>query len=353
MLIAPGGRVLVCTAQTPFIRGGSEILADSLAHELSKRGWVVDVIRIPFRWNPKEEILKSYMMWRLIDLTEADGQPIDLVIATRFPSFAACHPNKVTWLVQQFRQAYDLFGTPNSHFTDSPEDTRLRQLIRQADIHTLTEAKRLFAISKNVAKRLYQYNGLQAIPLYPPPQHEGKYRNDGYGDYVLSVSRLNRFKRVNLIIEAMAYVHPRMRLFIASEGPERENLQKLAHRRGVSDRVKFLGYVDDDQLLELYANCFAVFYGPLDEDYGLATVEAFKSQKPVLTASDSGGVLEFVEDEVNGYVVSPDQPRQLAERLDQLYQTPTLCQQLGIAGFEQVRPITWESTLSHLLGDSP
>jgi glycosyltransferase involved in cell wall biosynthesis len=343
-------RIVVCTSQTPFVRGGAEILAESLTRELSRRNWLVDLIRIPFRWYPNQEILKSYMMWRLIDLTEAEGQPIDLVITTRFPSFAAYHPNKVTWLVQQFRQAYDLFGTKNSHLTDSAEDTRLRQLIQQIDTQTLTESQRLFAISRNVAQRLYRYNGLQTTPLYPPPQHEGRYRNDGYGDYVLSVSRLNQLKRVDMIIKAMAYVRTSAQLLIAGEGSEQERLQELA-RKGASDRIKFLGFVDDDKLLDLYANCLAVFYAPMDEDYGLATVEAFKSQKPVLTALDSGGVLEFVEEEVTGYIVSPNQPKQLAERIDQLYLERALCRQLGEAGFEKVRCITWETTISHLLDE--
>ena len=70
--------------------------------------------------------------------------------------------------------------------------------------------------------------------------------------------------------------------------------------------MRFLGWVDDDTLIRLYAECFAVFYAPVDEDYGLATVEAFQAGKPVVTASDSGGVLEFVEDGVSGCVSAPN-----------------------------------------------
>jgi glycosyltransferase involved in cell wall biosynthesis len=344
-------RIAVCTSQVPFVWGGAEILAETLARELSKRDWPVEIVRIPFRWNPKEEILKGYLAWRLIDLTEAEDQPIDLVIATKFPSFAVHHPHKITWLVQQFRQVYDLFGTEYSHFTTSPEDERLRQLIRQIDTRILAESQRLFAISRNVAGRLAHYNGLRAETLYPPPRHEGLYHNDGYGDYVLSVSRLDLLKRVNIIIEAMAHVRTEARLLIVGRGPEWERLKDLARQRGVSDRVEFLGQVNDGQLLDLYANCFAVFYGPRDEDYGLATVEAFKSQKPVLTALDSGGVLEFVEEGATGYIVSPNEPRQLADCIDRLYSNRTLCHQLGGAGFDKVYSITWDATVSKLLDE--
>lgn len=344
-------RIAVCTSQVPFVWGGAEILTETLASELSKRDWPVEIVRIPFRWNPKEEILKGYLAWRLIDLTEAEDQPIDIVIATKFPSFAIRHPHKITWLIQQFRQAYDLFGTEYSHFTTSPEDERLRQLIRQIDTRMLAESQRLFTISRNVARRLVHYNGLQAEPLYPPPRHEGLYRNDDYGDYVLSVSRLDLLKRVSIIIEAMAHARTEARLVIVGQGPEAERLQDLARRRGIADRVEFLGQVNDGQLLDLYANCFAVFYGPRDEDYGLATVEAFKSQKPVLTALDSGGVLEFVEEGATGYIVSPNEPRQLADWIDRLYSNRALCHQLGMAGFDTVRSITWDATISRLLDE--
>lgn len=343
-------RIVICASQTPFVHGGAEILVESLYRQLMERGWPVEVVRVPFRWYPKEEILKGYLAWRLLDLTEGEGQKIDLVIATKFPSFVVQHPNKVTWLIQQFRQAYELYGTEHSHFTNDPEDRRLREAIWHIDTLTLSESRRLFAISRNVADRLARYNGLQAQVLYPPPKHEGLYRNDGYGDYLLVVSRLNRWKRVNLVIEAMPYVRSAARLLIVGTGNEEEALKRLAKKRGVADKVEFLGYVDHHQLLDLYANCFAVFYAPYDEDYGLATVEAFKSQKPVLTAADSGGVLEFVEDGVTGYVTPPGEAQQLAHHIDQLFADQALCRELGMAGCEKVRDTTWDRTIERLVG---
>jgi len=345
----PCKRIAICTAQIPFEHGGAEILAESSVRELRKRGYAVDLVRVPFRWYPKEEILKGYLAWRLLDLTESEGKPIDLVIALKFPSFAVRHPNKIVWLVQQFRQAYDLFSTEHSYFTTSPEDERLRQCIHRIDTQTLAESRRRFAISRNVAQRLARYNGLQAEPLYPPPTHEGLYRNDGYGNYVLVVNRLNVIKRTHLIIKAIAHVRGGARLLIAGRGPEEQRLKDLTHRLGATERVEFLGYVDGNMLLDLYANCFALFYGPLDEDYGLATVEAFKSQKPVLTMADSGGVLEFVEDGYTGYVVLPTDLRQLAARIDELYADRERCRRMGMQGYQAVEHINWDQTIQRLV----
>lgn len=342
--------ILICTSQVPLRYGGTEILVKSLRTALDRRGYQVDVVSIPFRHYPKEEIIKSHLVWRLLDLTESDGQRVDMVIATKFPSYLVQHPYKVTWLVHQFRQAYDFVGSKHSPYSSSPEDESALRVIHQLDTAALAESRRLFSISENVAKRLEQYNGLLATPLYPPPPHEGLYRNDGYGDYVLSIGRLNLLKRIDLLIEAMALTRSPIRCLIAGEGPEEARLKRLARQRKVEDKVDFLGFVDEQQALSLYAGCLAFFFAPYDEDYGLVTLEAFSSRKPVLTASDSGGVLEFVEDEHTGYVASPESPEQFADHIDRLYADRTLCQGLGEAAYEKIRGITWDCTVDRLLG---
>ena len=340
--------ILICTSQVPLHYGGTEVLVLSLQQALRKRGFRVDVVNIPFRHYPVEEVLKGHLVWRLMNLTESDGEKVDMVIATKFPSYLVQHPNKVTWLVHQFRQAYDFVGTELSPFPN--EEDPLLQTIRRLDTASLAESRRLFAISANVALRLARYNGLQAKPLYPPPQHEGLYHNTGYGDYVLSIGRLNYLKRLSTLIEAMALTKSAARCLIVGEGPEEAKLKRLAKDRGVEAKVEFLGFVDEPHLLDLYAGCFAFFFAPYDEDYGLVTLEAFNSEKPIIAAADSGGVLEFVEDGENGYVAPRGSPEEFAEYIDRLYADRALCQRLGQAGRERVRDITWERTIDQLLG---
>jgi glycosyltransferase involved in cell wall biosynthesis len=106
--------------------------------------------------------------------------------------------------------------------------------------------------------------------------------------------------------------------------------------------------VDDAQLIRLYAECFAVFYAPVDEDYGYATVESFQASKPVVTATDSGGVLEFVTDGVTGCVSAPEAAA-LAEHITRLHRDKALCTRLGEAGREAVAGIRWETTIQSLL----
>lgn len=342
-------RIALCLGQVPFAHGGAEMLTETLGEQLRKRGHDVATIAIPFRWYPPSEILKGYLAWRLVDVQEANGLAVDRVIALKFPGFVASHPHKVTWLIQQYRQAYDLFGTEHSDLSTSEEDLDIRRTIHRIDSKTIGESVRVFTISDNVGNRLQRYNGLSSETLYPPPAMEGQYHHDTYGDYVLSICRLDRLKRVDRLIEALALTKSGILCRIAGSGAERENLQRLAAKRGLADRIEFLGYVSDNEAVELYAGARALYYAPLDEDYGLATVEAMKSEKAVLTTDDSGGVLEFVEHGITGHVAPVGDVQATAEQIDALHGDHALALRLGRAAQERVADITWERTIKRLL----
>jgi glycosyltransferase involved in cell wall biosynthesis len=340
--------VLVCAVQAPFIVGGAEILVAELRANLERRGFRVDVANVPFKWYPVSELVRQALAWRLLDVTESNGTPVDLVIATKFPSFLVRHPRKVTWLFHQHREAYDLFGTEYCSFTDSAEDRQVRESIQAMDTTALSECRAIFTISKNVAERLGRYNGLPGTPLYPPPQHLGRYRTDGYGDYLFYAGRLDRLKRLDLAVDAMKRASTGARLKIAGAGPLEPELRKQIGRLGIEDRVDFLGFVSADELVALYAGCRAAYYGPLNEDYGYVTVESFLSRKPVVTTADAGGPLEFVTEGETGVVAAPD-PDAIAAAIDRLWRQPeSRLREMGEAGFERVRDITWDHVIDRL-----
>ncbi|MGB8644560.1 MAG: glycosyltransferase family 4 protein [Anaerolineae bacterium] len=339
--------ILVCSSQVPFERGGAEMLAESLVAALQARGHRADLVALPFKWYPKSEILKSALAWRLVNLIESDAIHVDRLIATKFPSYTARHPHKVVWLVHQLRQVYDWYQTPLSDFGDAPADQKVRQQIIELDRRALGEARARFAISKNVAARLARFNGLNATPLYPPPRLTGRFRSGEYGDSILYVGRLDRAKRVDLLIRALAHTR-HGRAVIAGTGPEAAPLQDLARACGVASRVEFAGYVDDECALALYASARAVYYAPVDEDYGFATVEAYLSERPVITTGDAGGVLEFVDHEIDG-LVTPPEPQALAESIARVLEDEGRCRTWGRAGHERVKDITWDRVIDALV----
>lgn len=344
-------RIIICTAQVPFIRGGNEYLVAGLADALRQHGHQADVVALPFAWSPAERVLQSALLWRLLDLAPSDGLPVDRIICTKFPSYLVPSPCKVVWLVHQLRQAYDWYGTPLSDLTHHPERQHIRRAILAMDRRGLSEAQARYTISRNVGQRLRQYNGLESRVLYPPSRYANDLYADAYGDYIFSCSRLDRAKRLDVLLRALAHSRHPARALLAGTGPDLPRLQALAAELGLGQRVQFLGFVADADLVRLYANARAVYYAPIDEDYGFATIEAFGAARPVVTTADAGGVLEFVQDRVNGYVVPPD-PAQIAHRLDWLLADAALAERLGQAGQPLVQPITWERVVATLLQPS-
>lgn len=340
-------RIAVCHPQVPFERGGAEVLSEGLVRELRARDHETDLVTIPFRWYPGTKVLSQALLWRLVDLEEVQGSPIDLVVATKFPSYVVRHPNKIVWLVHQFRQAYDLDRTDLGQFGEEVEDRAARRAIHRFDQTMLGEAQKLFAISGNVAGRLRDSTGLEAEVLPPPPQ-DLRFRCDAYGDFVLSVGRLDRAKRVDLLLRA-AGEQEDLRVVIAGEGPDRERLEELARELRLDGRVTFAGRVDGDALADLYAQCLGVFYAPVDEDLGLVPFEAFRSQKPVVTTRDAGGPLEIVSDRVTGLVSEPT-PVALAEALSWLAANPQEAEAFGRRGRELAERVTWDTVVERLLG---
>jgi glycosyltransferase involved in cell wall biosynthesis len=341
-------RIVVAEVRVPFTRDGAELHAQSLIAQLRLRGHDAERVALPFHGR-KSELLEEACAWRMLNLSASNARPIDLLIATRFPTWFARHPRKVVWLIHQHRAAYDLYGTPYSDFTSTDEDTRLREQIAAMDSKMFAECERIVTNAQNTADRVRRFNGVAAQPLYHPPPIADRLRGGEYGDYVLLVSRLEPLKRAGLAVRAMAHVAAPMRLVIVGDGSQRAALEREAAQTGAADRITFAGALWGDAVADLYAGARGVVYAPFDEDYGYVTLEAFLAARPVITASDSGGTLEFVRDGVNGFVCEPDAAA-LAAAVNRIAADRSLAERLGRAGQAVARAITWDGVIEQLLG---
>jgi glycosyltransferase involved in cell wall biosynthesis len=343
-------RLAVVTSDVPFVDGGHRLIAESLARELEKHGFGVEVIRTP--QNRFGRQFSAYLANWLTDVSESgDGVPIDQVISLRYPSYAVRHRRHVCWLNHRMREYYDLwprFLTQLSWKGKIKERTR-RALLHRLDRYLLKRnVTRLFAQSKTIQERLIQWGGIPSEVLYPPPPNR-PYRTDAYESYIFAVSRLHPLKRLSLLLKAMKHVKSQeMRAVIAGTGEEEEDLRRLASELEVADRVDFLGRVDEETLVYHYARCRAVFFAPFMEDFGFVTLEAGRSKKPLITCVDSGGPTELVAHGRSGYVLLPD-PHFIARQIDVLADNSDLAMRMGDLAEQATRSITWEATLSRLL----
>jgi glycosyltransferase involved in cell wall biosynthesis len=350
-------RVGVLQTQVPFVKGGAERHSANLCAALRAHGHEVAEITLPFKWYPNSALVDSILAASLTDLSETEGVPTDLLIGLRFPAYLARHPNKVFWIIHQYRQAYDQWNTGVSELLGQPDGDAIRHLVRAEDRKAFAETTHpIYANSRTVAQRLHTYLGQSAIPLYHPPPNAEELTPGRFGDYLFAPGRLNRSKRPELLLKALACTSPPLRLVIAGvpENPTYlEELKNLAHKLGVSSRVDWLGGIDDATMCTYYANARAVVFVPAEEDYGYITLEAMLSGKPVITTKDAGGPLEFIADRKQGLVSEPS-PRSLAEAFETLMQDRMLAERMGEAGYKHYRDlgISWDHVVETLTGCS-
>ncbi len=344
-------KVAIATVQVPFTTGGAEIHANSLKLALQARKIEADIVSIPFKWYPPSCLLDIMLMARLADLTEVNGIPIDRVITLKFPAYYVEHANKVGWILHQHRQAYDLFETQFGDLHHNDEGRAVAAEIRKWDERFLPDHVALFANSRNVQDRLRRYNGLDSEVLYHPPANAERFHCAGFEDFVLAPGRLDAMKRQHLAIDALAQLPERIKLVLIGsfDGEYGRTAQEVAQRLG-GDRVVLRGIVSEEEKIDLYSRCLAVYNGVYDEDYGYITLESFLAGKPVITHPDSGGPLEFVRHGENGFIV-PATADAIADCLRQLADSPKTAREIGAAGRRTIDEmgIGWDNVIEKLM----
>jgi len=342
--------ILICTSQVPFVSGGAELHVDNLRRALIEAGHETDVVSLPFKWYPPREIIRSTLAWRMLDVTEANGKPVDMVIGVKFPAYLVEHPRKVLWIIHQHRSAYDLAGTPYDDLWYYDDGVRTRMFVKSADEKFIPRALKVYANSQNVADRLWRFNQIKSEPLYHPPPRAELLQPGEQGDYIFYPSRLEPQKRQDVLIEAARFLKSGARIVLAGGGRNLKNYESLIKQhRSIRRRVEMLGFVTEDEMLKLYANALAVCYLPWDEDYGYVSLEAMYAGKPLIVARDGGGATEFIEDGRQGLIVDPT-PEQVAQAIDELYLDRKRARQMGEWGREKVLAmnLSWQHVVKKL-----
>ncbi len=161
----------------------------------------------------------------------------------------------------------------------------------------------------------------------------------------LTVGQLWRHKRVGLAIEAVKMVE-NVQLYVVGQGPERQNLEKMANFLGLQDRVFFLGGLTNLELRILYARALAVIFTPIKEPFGIVALEAMAAGRPLIGV-DEGGYNEVVDGSC-AFLVKPE-PSLIAEKMAFLRDNKDIAIEMGMAGRSKVQDYTWERTAQGLL----
>lgn len=341
--------IAVVTSSPPFAEGGHLVMARELVRALREEGHETGLIVTPQNRFGRQG--SAYLAAWCTDVELAhEEKKVDQVISLRFPGYAVRHPNHVLWLNHRMREYYDLWDQFSSHLTwkQRIKEGLRRSLIHRVDRHLFNKMQRRFVISATVQARLRRFGDIQSDVLYPPPPKRD-YRHESYGNYLFGVSRLSPLKRFDLVLKALAEpIAAGIPCVIAGEGAELDRLRALAAQLDIEDRVRFVGRLSDEEMIDHLARCRAVIFPPFNEDYGFVTVEAFMCGKPVITCTDSGGPSELVRDGETGFVTAPTSEA-LAVAIRKLFDDRGLAQRLGESGHAVASRMTWSGAIKQLI----
>jgi glycosyltransferase involved in cell wall biosynthesis len=343
-------RIALVSSFVPFVYGGGRNIVEWLAPHLRANGDEVEIIYLPFTGEP-DKMFAQLAAFRTIDLTDR----ADVVICFRPPSHLIRHPRKVLWFIHHFRSYYDLWDTTYSEVPNTAEHRSRRDSLRIIDNRAFAEASRIFTNSLVVGARLRAFNGVESEVLYPPVLDPERFHDAGAGNAVVYLSRLEHHKRQHLAIEAMSYTKSPVSLEVigtASMSTYSDELRELVARRNLENRVTVADrWISEHEKVEILSRSLAVAYFPLDEDsYGYPSIEGSLSGKPILTTTDSGGVMELVRDGGNGLVVRPT-PEDIARAMDQLFLDRKASARMGVAARERLDElgINWDTVVARIL----
>jgi len=371
---------IVAPSPVPFGVGGAEKLWWGLLEHLNKHtSHSAELIKLPTVESDFFSLIDSYEKFYRLDLSH-----FDMVISGKYPGWMVKHKNHHIYMLHTLRGLYDTYPFQDKEIEEKDEAVSeildrierededldeffkllsslkdrnlneelfsfpgefIKRIVRHLDKIAMKGVKSFSAISETVAKRRDYFPKNAKVSVNYPPSNLSEFKNSSY-EYFFTASRLDHPKRIQDIIKAYKKVKTDIPLKIAGEGPMKEELLKLAED---DKRIEFLGFVSDDELIDLYSRAYAVIFVPYMEDYGLITIEAMNSGKCVITYDDSGGVTEFVRDFQTGFVAKGGDIEDLADKIELLSEDPELARKMGERAKESVRDISWQKCVSLLL----
>lgn len=216
---------------------------------------------------------------------------------------------------------------------------------------------RFVALSPSTAadltRRGVHARGMDVIPPGLDPQ---LYRPNGASSIsqpplIVYVGRLKRYKGLDTVIRAFGRVRaavPDAQLLVVGKGNDRPRLERLVHASGLTQSIRFAGFVDEHVKIDLLRRAWAVVYPSPREGWGISTIEAAACGTPVV-ASDADGLRDALNDGTTGFLVPHGDADSWAQRMIQLLTDAELRQRMCVASVQWSRRFDWNVAAEKML----
>ena len=270
----------------------------------------------------------------------------DIIISNDWPThFASLKNNNVVWICfSPKRDFFDLrkYTLSNSSFFKKIYLFLKIFLFKKIDILSAKKCRLILPISKNVRERVKKFYNIKAQNIFYCGINFKDYKQGKYGDSILCVSRLEKPKRVDLVIKSMGFVkNKKIKLYVFGDGYEKENLKTLSEKYS---NVIILDNIKGEKIITPYANCLAVVFVPVNEDWGLIPLEAGASGKLTIGVNE-GGLKETIVDGKTGFLIEDVTPEKIAEKINYLADNKKIAKSMGLKARKHVKTWEWKQML--------
>jgi glycosyltransferase involved in cell wall biosynthesis len=219
---------------------------------------------------------------------------------------------------------------------------------RDAGFHAISESTADDLVARGIRRERIRviHPGIDTTAFTPSPAARASTPVFTY------LGRLKRYKGVEIAIRAFARLaHPTARLDIAGTGDHRGALEAQVKLLDLGDRVRFLGFISEEEKLALLRRSWALVFASPKEGWGITNLEAAACGTPVI-ASASPGLRESVVDGQTGFLVPHGDEAAMAAAMTRIASSPQLVAQLGQGGRRFAETFSWEraatETIDHL-----
>ncbi|MGO1182688.1 MAG: glycosyltransferase [Micrococcaceae bacterium] len=280
-----------------------------------------DVVHVQCHYMIGEAAIKQATVRRIRTVSTNHFMPENLEPFLPFPQWFLNIVSRNSW-----RDMGRLMG--QTAVVTTPTELAARTMMEHAGLENV------LAVSNGIDSTKYELKPGEKLIRHQQPT-------------VLFVGRLAVEKNIDVLLRALTLTDPALliRAEIVGDGEQRDALRTLAEELGITDRVTFRGHVTEAELREAYLRS-GVFCQPgTAELQSLVSLEAMSASKPVVLA-DALALPHLVDDGVNGYLFTPGDPADLAQKLDAvLGADPQTRQSMGERSHDKVQQHAQSKTI--------
>lgn len=361
--------ILIINYEFPPLGGGGGIFTRDLVKEFAKKH-SIDIITTHFKGLKRKETLENINIYRVPVLYRTALHTATLASMLSFPFFGIlkgihlCLNKKYDIIQTHFAVPSGpvgliisfLFRIPNvltfyggdiynPYKKISPHSKAIFRWVVRTVINNATAVIAPSTNIRNNANKIYRpTKDISIIPFgIDTPfftslkREELSLQKDIF--YIISIGRLLKTKGYDILIKALNIIHKSrsdIRLILIGEGPEQDNLEKLASDLDISDDIIFLGAVFDKRKFQFLSTADAYVLSSLYEGFGIVLLEAMFCGLPIV-ATNNGGQTDIVTDGRNGILVEPSDAQAIADAITRLIKDKELRQKTSTFNREDVK----------------